>query len=548
MTIFGYIRLSSEDDDLKRGEKLESNSIVNQRNLINAYIRDNPELNNAEFVEFCDDGWSGKNFERPAVKDMLSQVLQGKAQCIIVKDLSRFGRDYLIVGNYISRVFPFLGVRFIAINDGFDSSRPTDVDSLETAFKTLLYDLYSRDLSRKVRSAKRFRAQQGAWQSAIAPYGYMRDPNQKTHMVIDPPAAKVVRRIFQMVADGFSTLQTAKILNQEYVPTPVLYKQAQSKIHRRWNILGEENFWTDHTVIRIVRDEQYLGKVIYGKRFYDKIGQGHSLKVSKKDWIVVDGMHEAIITQVEFDRAQAALHKYVERKGKPGNTPLRKKVRCGICGHAMIREAVKHPYFFCRTSRLVESFCSDKRILEEDIIEIILEGLRAQAVFAVAWGRIWEARHQKNKTDRIAAQKEISALKDACFRQDCEIKALYEVLISGEITRDEYKDSKAALILKRDNMKDRIAALEATLANASEEGNLCNAFVTSFQKYTEVTRLTKEIAEDVLKEVRVYPDGRIEVIWNYREDVERLLRDIHDEVVDQDEQQTSLDLLQGCVS
>lgn len=152
----------------------------------------------------------------------------------------------------------------------------------------------------------------------------------------------------------------------------------------------------------------------------------------------------------------------------------------------------------------------------------------------------------KNKTDRIAAQKEIAALKDACFRQDCEIKALYEVLISGEITRDEYKDSKAALILKRDNMKDRIAALEATLANASEEGNLCNAFVTSFQKYTEVTCFTKEIAEDVLKEVRVYPDGRIEVIWNYREDVERLLQDVHDG--GQDEQQTSLDLLQDCIS
>lgn len=246
---------------------------------------------------------------------MLEQVIQGKAQCIIVKDISRFGRDYIIAGNYISRVFPFLGVRFIAINDGLDSSRIADVDSLETAFKTLLYDLYSRDLSRKVRSAKRFRAQQGEWLAAIAPYGYMRDPKKKTHMVIDPPAAEVVRRIFKMIAEGLSAVQTAKILNQECVPTPMLYKQAQSSIPRRWNTLYEENFWTDSAIIRIVRDEQYLGKVVYGKRFYDKIGQGHSLRVSKKDWIIVDGMHEGIVTQKEFDRAQAALREFSERAG-----------------------------------------------------------------------------------------------------------------------------------------------------------------------------------------------------------------------------------------
>lgn len=549
MTIFKYIRLSSEDDDLKEGEKLESNSIVNQRNLINTYIQSHDEFAGAKVVEFCDDGWSGKNFERPAVKEMLDQAIQQKAQCIIVKDISRFGRDYIIAGNYITRVFPFLGVRFIAINDGLDSNRIADVDSLETAFKTLLYDLYSRDLSRKVRNAKRFRAQQGEWLSAIAPYGYMRDTQKKNHMVIDPPAAEVVCRIFKMIAEGLSTVQVAKILNQECVPTPMLYKQAQSDIPRHWNTLYEENFWTDSAIIRIVRDEQYLGKVVYGKRFYDQIGQGHSLKVSKKDWIVVDGMHEEIVTQEEFDRAQAALREFSERAGWSCSNPLSKKVRCGICGHAMVREDVKRPYFFCRTSRMAASFsCSDERVPESDIVEIILAGLHAQAVSAVRWGKIWEARHQKKKTDFTAIQKQIATLKEACVQGDSQIKELYETLVSGDISKDEYRAAKAVLVSKRDHAKARIAELENALANADSEGKLNNPFVTSFQKYAEVTAITKEMVTDVLKEVRIYPGGRIEVAWNYCEDLERLLRDLHSEGSEQDEPQTGMDLLQDCVS
>jgi len=549
MTIFEYIRLSSEDDDLKEGEKPESNSIANQRNLINTYIQSHEEFAGADVVEFCDDGWSGKSFERPAVKEMLEQVRLGKAQCIIVKDISRFGRDYIIAGNYISRVFPFLGVRFIAINDGLDSSRIADVDSLETAFKTLLYDLYSRDLSRKVRNAKRFRAQQGEWMSAIAPYGYMRDTQKKNHMVIDPPAAEVVRRIFQMIAEGLSAVQTAKILNQECVPTPMLYKQAQSSIPRHWNTLYEENFWTDSAIIRIVRDEQYLGKVVYGKRFYDQIGQGHSLKVRKKDWIVVEGMHEGIVSQVEFDRAQAALREFSERAGASCSNPLSKKVRCGVCGHAMTREDVKHPYFFCRTSRMVDSFsCSGERVLESDIIEIILSGLHAQAVSAVRWEQIWETRHQKEKTDFTAIQKQVASLRETCAQQDGQIKELYEALVSGSVSRDEYKAAKAMLVSRRDQVKARISELEIVLANANSDGKLNNPFVSSFQKYTEVTSITKEMMMDVLKEVRIYPGGRIEITWNYCEDLERLLRDLHDEGSHQNEVQTSMDLLQDCVS
>ena len=280
-TLAKYLRLSSEDGDLKQTGKLESNSIANQRNLLDEFIRQSPEFYGSKVVEFCDDGWSGKNFERPAVKELIAQARIGEIQCVIVKDLSRFGRDYIIVGNYISRVFPFLGVRFIAVNDNFDSIRPEDLGSLETSFKTMIYDFYSRQLSRKVRDAKLQLARKGEFLSHHAPYGYTKDPDRKKHLVIDPPAAEVVRRIFQMVADGQSAAQTAKALNLEGVLTPMRYKLAANCSRTVWNCIREENFWTDQAIIRIIRDERYLGKVnILRSTLYTT----RSIDISGKCW------------------------------------------------------------------------------------------------------------------------------------------------------------------------------------------------------------------------------------------------------------------------
>ena len=364
LTIAKYLRLSSEDQDLKQTGKLESNSIANQRNLLDAHISRIPEFSGAEILEFCDDGRSGKNFDRPAVQDMLRQVREGKIQCIIVKDLSRFGRDYLTVGNYISRVFPFLGVRFIAVNDGFDSIRPMDIDSLDTSFKTLLYDLYSRDLSRKVRTAKRFRAQKGYFLSPFAPFGYVKDPANKNHLVPDPEAAEVVRRIFQMAADGESLIQIAKVLNTESIPTPMQYKRAAGCSRTVWPCVHEDNFWTDGAILKILRDEQYIGKNIYGKRMRDQVGYTHTVGVSKTEWIIVEGTHEGIVNSELFLCVQQRLRRIVKHDSVPHKKePLSGKIRCGICGYIMIQRKTKEPYYICRTPRVTDAyFCPTARM------------------------------------------------------------------------------------------------------------------------------------------------------------------------------------------
>jgi len=525
-----YLRLSSEDIDLKHSDKEESNSITNQRNLLDAFISRTPELAETNILEFCDDGWSGKNFERPAFQEMIALAREGKIQCIIVKDLSRFGRDYLTVGKYISCVFPFLGVRFIAVNDGFDSIRPADVDSLETSFKTLLYDLYSRDLSRKVRNAKQFRARRGDFIAPFAPYGYVKDPANKNHLLIDPDAAETVRRIFLLALDGKKAEQIATILNSEAVPTPMLYKRAAGCSRTRWPSIAEDNFWTSNTVTKLLRDERYIGKNVYGKRMRDMIGNTHTVKVSREDWITVDNTHKGIVTREEFDRAQAVMRSFRERDdtGKH-DWPLYGKVRCGVCGRAMHYTIGKQMHFYCKTPRVNAAYVCAGRTEENDILEVISEGLRAQAMMAVELRRLWEDQHKAREKDTADISKNILALRETHQRLCRQINGMYESFALGELSKAEYIAQKSAAVKQRDAAAARIAELEAFLENTGTNGGLRNGFVSTFEKYTAVEKITSEITAEVLREVRIYPDERIEVVWNLRDELERLMLDLQGE-------------------
>lgn len=524
-----YLRVSNEDQGRRQPDKLESNSITNQRNLLTEFLCQMPELQEAEVLEFCDDGWSGKNFERPAVKELLGQVRQGKIQCIIVKDISRFGRDYLTVGNYLSRVFPFLGVRFIAVNDGFDSTRPTDIDSLETSFKTLLYDLYSRDLSRKIKSTRRFQAERGDFLSPFAPYGYIKNPSNHRQLSIDIEAAQVVHRIFKMAAEGHRTLQIARILNEEQIPTPMQYKRAANCSRTFWNCVREDNFWTHTAVTAILRDERYIGKNIYGKRMREEIGKAHTVSVEQANWIIVENTHEGIVTKQEFERAQEQLRKYVERDtalpGKKG-TVLYKKVRCGICGHIMTRNRSKQPYYSCKTHRVTEAYiCMKEPIPESDLIETVLTGLRMQVYYAVKVSQIWKERQHNKTVEREKRYQQISRLKEICTRLENMIQELYENFVLGKMEKEAYLVAKSNATKKREEVTRKIEKLQAELQNITADRKRENSFLDHFSLYIEVEKLTKEIATDVLREIVVYPDHQLHLVWNYQEDFKRLLFD-----------------------
>ena len=526
MTVAKYLRLSAEDADLRRSGKEESNSIVNQRNLLDAFIDRTPDLSGSRILEFCDDGWSGKNFERPAIKELLEQVRQGLIHCVIVKDMSRFGRDYLTVGNYISRVFPFLGVRFIAINDGIDSIRPSDIDSLDTSFKALLYDLYSRDLSRKTRSARRSRAQKGEYFGARPLYGYVKDPERKNHLIIDLPAAEIVRRIFSMVGGGMSIAQTARVMNQQQAPTPMQDKTAKG-MYAAWNCVGEVNFWTEAMVLKIVRDEQYTGSTVYGRRYYDKIGQSHSVKVSKKDWIVVPDVHEPIVSREEFDRAQAALKEYKERDVSAGT---KAKIRCGGCGHVMERHNTKQPYYDCRTLRVTDKYpCPPEKIPEQEIHAALLDSLRSMAQIAVDMDKLLIEQQKEQMQDVAAMRRSLSALQEQVAQLKQQTKSKYEAFVLGEIGKEVYLAVKAMSRQKEGFLSEQISKLELTMEQTQVVDRSKDGLAGKLRPYLDMEQLTENILDNLLEQVLVFPGGRLEIRWKFRDELEKLRQMVNSE-------------------
>lgn len=529
MRVAMYLRLSSEDVDLKNTDKSESESISNQRGLLQNFISSHSEFRGWEISEFCDDGWSGKNFERPDFLRMMEQVKQGKIQCIIVKDLSRFGRDYLVVGNYISRVFPFMGVRFIAVNDSFDSSRPQDIDSLDTSFKTLIYDLYSRELSGKVKNAKRMRAEKGLFLSPFAPYGYVKDPDDKNRLIIDEEAANTVRLIFTMTADGVRPTEIAAKFNREGVPTPMLYKRAAGCSRDRWPSIHEENFWTQHNIFKILRDERYIGKCVYGKRERDMVGHWHSVKKIKSDWIVVADTHEGIVSKELFQKVAGRMKEYKEfTPSTSERNPLRKKVVCGICGHAMSFSNTKNAKYHCRTEHLGTQFdCTSDGIMQADIHEMVVTLVRTYAAYAVSLEHLLLLQKERLQAERKSARRELGAFQSRKNQLEKTLQDLYEKLIDGNMDKDSYLSHKASIHAQMQELTEKMEQLEKSSQDTSEQGG---AFIDKYKEYTELETLTTEVARDVIKRVTVYKDGGIEIELALRDELEELLNCV--EIVD----------------
>ncbi len=505
-----YIRLSLEDDDILCG-KQESESVTNQRNLLMDYIRNSPDLCHADVLEFCDDGYSGKNFDRPGVKRLLEAAQSGAVQCILVKDLSRFGRDYITVGNYISRVFPFLGVRFIAVNDHIDSIRKGDIDSIDTAFRAIIYDMYSRDLSKKVRSAKHQLAKRGVYINPVAPYGYQRSPKDKHLLIPDPHTADTVRRIFTLVAWGASTAEVARILNAEGVPTPSQEKAGTSSGHANW----ANNYWRPQTIHWIIRDRQYIGSTVFGKRVRKRIGVQRQVKAELKDWIVVDDRHEPLVDKSLFQLAQEQLGG--EFKQTAGyvkwDNPLSRKVYCGVCGYAAVRCGKAKPYYRCATPLTVPDMaCFQERIYAEDILEAVTAAIRMQARCAVELKHIADEQRANREGTLRSLRKEHQSLASFQRQLTGQIEKLYEDLIGGVLSKNDYTQQKAALLQRQELTRQREAEIAEHIAEISSTDT---GYVEKYSSYSDLDVLTSEIAADLLNRVTIWPDGRLEISLNY---------------------------------
>lgn len=513
-----YLRISVEDIDVKRGVKDESNSIEGQRNLLHDFVIRKPEFEHSTVLELCDDGYSGTNFDRPAMKRLLEMAKQKEVACIIVKDLSRFGRDYLTVSDYVDQIFPFLGIRFISVNDGYDSAEYSGVTSgIDIAFRNMAYAYYSKDISEKVRSGKKAKAQKGAFLSSFAPFGYQKDSADKNYLIVEEVSAAIVRRIFHLAASGMRTTKIAYLLNLEQVPTPSVVKNQQGLQHPWWKGHREEKLWDYNQVTRILHDERYLGKVIYGKEYRPEVGNYKTIKRGKKNWIIVADCHEPLVSQEEFQAAQAVLREYEEcdRKARTGYI-FANKLRCGICERPLYRKRKTNIEYQCIIKYQTPKFaCKDNVIRESDLIGVVW--LAILNYCQILLGRQKYSAKGNNTEKAIDLQKQLAAYQVTLGNLDEQKAVLYEQMVDGKFDREQYIREREELSARQAGIQQEMEELEEKLRQIRQMDHDAIPKTETLLQYLQEETLTREMVDAFVKCIYVYDAQSVHIEWMFDE-------------------------------
>lgn len=500
-TVCLYLRLSKGDDDIY-GSKTESDSITSQRRLLRDYIRQNPEFQKCRVIERCDDGMSGKYFEtRPGFTDMIDLTKKGQINCIIVKDCSRFGRDYVELGDYLEQLFPFLGVRFISVNDHYDSAR--EEGGLDLAFRNLVYDVYARDISKKERAVRKSLAEQGKYCAVQALFGYKKSETDRHKLVIDPEAAAIVREIFDLRLTGTAVKDIAKSLNERGIPCATEYKLRKKEITTHPSA-GKHPMWSSSTVCIVLSNENYTGTGVAHKSTSDT-RTGKLVKRPEEEWIRVEGRHEAIVSREEFDAVQAMRKKPV-RRSKP-----RKFIRyhCGICGRILAGNGRESLH--CYTADFTEnSVCSKVKINKKKTDAYVLAELKARLKQVLDQQELM----LKKSKPELSPADEIRAVQVSLQAAEKSKRTLIEKLADRTIDRETFKKKKKEYDAEIDALTQRLEDMRAAAALAAGQGEEEN----EVKSFLDVTEMTEEIWKRFVKDVRVFPDKRIEIEWNFGEE------------------------------
>ncbi len=378
-----YLRLSKEDSyTLQQTNKFESESIINQKAYILDYLKSKPELKLCGI--YIDDGYSGVNFERPEFQNMLEAIKNGVINCVVVKDLSRFGRNYIETGRYIERIFPLLGVRFISINDYYDSSKEQEnLQTIILPFKNLINDAYCRDISIKIRSHLDIKRKKGEFIGAFTVYGYKKSENNKNQLVIDNYAAKNVKYIFKLRFMGLSNQRIAEKLNSMGILSPLEYKKQEGILYSTVFQIYAQAKWSASTVGRVLKNEIYTGTLIQGKESTPNYKIKKSIRKEEGEWIRIENAHEPIISKAEFNTMQHLLRIDTRSQNKVEKAaPFSGYIRCADCKSNMVRKSVtrkaeadetkkKYSYYICSGNKKDKKYCSAHRVREDTLIEAI---------------------------------------------------------------------------------------------------------------------------------------------------------------------------------
>ncbi len=523
-----YLRLSREDGDVADGGRAVSNSIESQKAVIMDFLANHPE------IQVCstriDDGFSGVDFNRPSFQAMLQDIRSKAIDCVVVKDLSRFGRNYIEAGRYIEKLFPVLGVRFIAVNDGYDSCRESEGNDMLVPFKNLINDAYARDISIKVRSSLNARRRKGDYTGAFVPYGYKKDENNHNRLAVDEYAAGIVTDIFRMKLGGMSQLAIADRLNGEGVLPPLEYKRSMGVKLKTGFFTAASPKWSYTAVTRILKNEIYTGALVQGKRTTPNYKIKKRYIRPENEWVRVENAHDSVISIKDFELVQRLLAD--DTRCAPNKSHIylfAGMLVCGDCGSSMVRKTVpsgekKYVYYVCSSNKKDKSMCSPHRISEDKLTRAVLETVKTWITEMLdlnkALAEIEASEIRQRETAKLYGR--ITEKEALLKKLEHRKLSLYEDLKDGILTREEYTQLKDSYVKQEESAGKAILAYRSELESRQQENAAGDCWIKNFRQFNNITKLDRNTAVTLIRRIKVYEHNRIEIQFTFASEMEKM--------------------------
>jgi len=519
--------LSRED-----GDKYESDSITNQK----AYVADYARKEGFKIIEeYVDDGYTGTNFDRPSFQRLIDDIHNGKINCIIVKDLSRFGRNYIDSGMYIETIFPSLGVRLIAINDNFDSFDERDnANHIIVPFKNLINDAYCRDISIKIRTQLDMKRRQGKYISSFPLYGYLKDPEDHNRIVIDEAVSDVVVFIFDLCLQGYTPGSIARKLDEMGILTPYQYKRSIGMDYNSGFCTKPDSPWSQTTVESILHNDIYTGTMVQGKKRKINYKVKTVVDMPREDWFIVENTHEAIISKNIFDAAQRVLaFKSRSARDSEKSSLFAGFLKCGDCGKNMTRRFIKkknrrYPYYYCPAVK--DKTCTLHHTSEKLLTETVLEIIRNDLALLADSLELIRNDKTKNLSREKVLEKQVREQKREMRKYKKMRSNLVEDLENGLISKDEFEDLEGTFNVKIERLQKSIEENMQKLETQVEipESN----WIEEYLQYRDIKELDRRILTTLVDKIIVYDKSHIEVVFSHKEEMDDIFRNANSKEVE----------------
>ncbi len=525
-----YARLSVEDNN-RAGDR---ESITMQKYMLEKYVEVQEDMR-LDGV-FCDNGETGTNFERPQFERLMEEVKRRRIDCIVVKDLSRFGRNYVETGYYLEKIFPYLGVRFVAVNDGYDTKKGGSGSELVVSLKNLVNDLYAKDISQKITASLEIKQKKGEFIGAFPPYGYLKSPKDKHKLIPDPETAAVVREIFRQRADGTGINRIARYLNERKIPSPSMYHYLKGRKKKKPE--GAGAIWQGQMIKLMTKNPMYAGHMAQGKTKRSlSLGMPQTI-MDKEDWQVVYHTHEALISQGLFDKVQSVSEqRHEECRRRMGKYPLTENVFkglvvCADCGMKMVRykdvsrAGTARYTFICRVyaENLSRQGCTRKCIGEPELKEAVFHGLRIETEAALKLEDLLKRTQQKSgfRKKQEALAERVRLLKQDMGRNAAYRAALFESFSDHTLTEQEYVSLKQEYDRKAAAFRKELGELEQEEQVYSKTMSPQNQWIRALKKCRTEETVTREMAVELIDHIKVTGYNEIEIVWNFKDEFTRI--------------------------